>query len=444
MALASDGGYVAVGDTQYVDDSAEDALLFKLNHNGEVLWQRAVGEYDRNDWAEVVKQTPAGTHIVAGVTRSFGEGSSGDRNEIFLLEVDTNGNVLWQRTYGSVFPDNPREDDVNDLIVTTDGGYLLVGSTENSDGQDQGLILKLSDRGEIQWQRRLKFSEDGEETDWRTSWASAVIETSDGGYALTGTTRTGLNGTHDPFLVKLSAAGDLQWGRYYDDPEEGYQYYNDEGYTLIQTRDGGYLLGLRADAGHPYYRDIALLRLSANGLIEWQNLYGSIMKDNDGDEWPVDILEQQDGYLIGLVYRHQFADPAALKISTAGDMLYQKRQYGSHLRRFLATPDGGYVFANEKEILKLDDTFGFGSGPDACPGPTDTNMDQRPANYFVDDTVEISIPSVALMEKNQSMRVTSIDAAGFERTCFDTFLCLRRLEAMLPSIGGWRVILGNP
>lgn len=86
---------------------------------GDFLWDHT---YGGSDWDEArsVVQTPDGGYALAGMTQSYGAGLQ----DFWLVKTDAAGDTLWTRTYGG-----PSYDNANSLIVTEDGGLLLVGST---------------------------------------------------------------------------------------------------------------------------------------------------------------------------------------------------------------------------------------------------------------------------------------------------------------------------
>ncbi|NEX16469.1 MAG: hypothetical protein C1943_07530 [Halochromatium sp.] len=438
MVTTLDGGFVAVGSTTAFND--RDAFVFRINQDGEMLWQRAVGE-GADETAYRVQHTPAGTYVVAGETFSFGAAENendSDRKEIFLLEIDGNGEVLWQKTYGTIFPDNERPDEISDLILTDDAGYLIAGMSTTADGERLAFAMKLSRTGLVQWQQRFRLSSEDANS------LSRGIQTSDGGYALVG----GLLGAADPFLIKLSNNGLLEWSRYYDDPHEGTYQNSDWPTSLIQTEDGGYLLGLSAEIDEwDYMHDAALLKLSPTGLIEWQYLYGVTGHQNWARDWTVDLLEQENSFVVGMVYAQNYRGGAVLDIDKASGAI-RKQQHPSgtgNPSRFLATADGGYAFAGDY-LTKLNANFGYDcrSGEDeGCTCQTyDSELERRIAEYFIDDEIQISAENAGLQAQTRDMDVSSLELESW-RDCFASRSSGSNLLNLLPSWGGWRAVLFN-
>ena len=129
---------------------------------------------------------------------------------------------------------------------TTDGGYIVGGSStsnmsgdkaENSNGGWDYWILKTDAFGNILWQNSIG----GNIADKLYSMQQA----SDGGFVLGGSSRSNIsgdktensNGHDDYWIVKIDSIGNIQWqntiGGNHDDLLS----------TIIQTADGGYILG---------------------------------------------------------------------------------------------------------------------------------------------------------------------------------------------------------
>ena len=121
--------------------------------------------------------------------------------------------VKWQKCLGGI-----RDDFGHSMIKTSEGGYILAGETYSYDGDVNGnhpdghsdfWVVKLNSLGNIEWQKCLGGNEE--------DGAYSVIQTSDGGYAVAGYTRSdsgdviGKHGVTDIWVVKLNTVGDIVW-----------------------------------------------------------------------------------------------------------------------------------------------------------------------------------------------------------------------------------------
>jgi len=137
-------------------------------------------------------QTSDGGYAIAGTTTSFGAGGG----EVYVVKLDANGNLQWTKTIGG-----PEHDRGSSLIQTSDGGYAIAGITESfGAGEWDVYVVKLDANGNLQWTKTIG----GPEYDWGNS----LIQTSDGGYAIAGTTASFDAGDLDVYVVKLDKNGD--------------------------------------------------------------------------------------------------------------------------------------------------------------------------------------------------------------------------------------------
>lgn len=188
--------------------------------------------------AQSIELTNDGGFIVAGSTHSDDGNVSGNHgmSDFWIVKLDSEGVLEWQKCLGG-----SGHDWAHSVQQTADGGYILAGSTESNDGDVTGnhggqdfWIVKLKEDGELEWQRCLGGSSN--------DTASAVQQTIDGGYIVSGYTESndgdvsGNRGNSDYWLVKLSSSGDLLWQKCLGGSDHDYSH------SLQQTTDGGYIL----------------------------------------------------------------------------------------------------------------------------------------------------------------------------------------------------------
>jgi hypothetical protein len=183
----SDGGYIVAGLS-----GSSDFWVLKLDASGQVLWQKTYGGGGL-DYAYSIQQTSDGGYIVAARTFSFGAGNW----DVWALKLDASGQVLWQKTYGGGDLDEARS-----IQQTSDGGYIVAGSTFSSGaGQADFWVLKLDGNGNVVWQKTYG----GGDLDYGYS----IQQTSDGGYIAAGWTRSFGAGGFDFWVLKLDGNGDI-------------------------------------------------------------------------------------------------------------------------------------------------------------------------------------------------------------------------------------------
>jgi len=235
-----DGGYIITGSTRSYGNGDYDCWLIKTNSNGDSLWTKTFGGSDA-DFGFSVKQTDDGGYIITGYTQSYGNGDY----DCWLIKTDSNGDSLWTKTYGGSEVDEGRS-----VQQTTDGGYIIVGTTNpNNDGQ--AWLIKTNSNGDSLWTKTFGGSDADE--------GFSVKQTDDGGYIITGSTRSYGNGNAaDIWLIKTDSQGIEQCNQTFGGSG------SDRGYSVQQTTDGGYIItGYTSSYGNGYM-DFWLLKVVAN------------------------------------------------------------------------------------------------------------------------------------------------------------------------------------
>ena len=239
----SDGGYIIAGETASFGTGNYDIYLIKTDIDGELLWSKTFGGYNR-DCAYSVQQTIAGGYIIAGETDSFGSGNY----DVYLIKTDAKGNEIWSSIYGSKYKDYGRS-----VVQTIDGGFLVAGSTWRSgSGYSDIFLLKTDGNGKELWTKSFggKYNDNG----------YAVQLTTDGGYIIAGNTRRFRKTANcDVYLVKTDGNGNLVWEQTFGG--EGF----DSGYSVQQTRAGGYIVSGETNSFGLKSSSVYLVKTDANG-----------------------------------------------------------------------------------------------------------------------------------------------------------------------------------
>lgn len=181
-----DGGYIVVGYTKSLGSSDYDVYLIKVDANGNLQWEKTYGGAGF-DIGVSVQQTSDCGYIIVGYMGSFGSGGV----DIYLIKIDSNGNILWQKTFGGSGYDRGFS-----VQQTTDGGFIIVGSTNSFGSGTDVYLIKTDSNGNLQWQKTLGGS--------AIDWGNFVQQTSDGGYIIVGYTKSFGLGETDVYLIKIS------------------------------------------------------------------------------------------------------------------------------------------------------------------------------------------------------------------------------------------------
>jgi predicted secreted protein len=250
LVQTSDGGYALAGMRNY------DFWLVKTDSSGNAQWNKTyVGSY--NGVAYALVQTSDGGYALAGYTNSFGAGDF----DFWLVKTDSSGNAQWNKTYGGLY-----EDVAYALVQTGDGGYALAGWRDALGAANYDFwLVKTDSSGNAQWNKTYGGTS--------VDCAYALVQTSGGGYALVGITNSFGAGSWDFWLVKADSLGNAQWNKTYGGTTDDYA--ND----LVQTSDGGYVLTGETGSFGAGGGDSWLVKTDSAGNMMWNKTYGGINTD---------------------------------------------------------------------------------------------------------------------------------------------------------------------
>jgi hypothetical protein len=253
MIQTDDGGHAIAGYTYSYGAGSADFWLIKTDAFGNMEWSKTYGGTSAEEARSVV-QTSDGGYAIAGATLSLGEGSW----DFWLVKTDWFGNMEWSKTYGRAWPDG-----LYSMVQTSDGGYALAGYTLSFDaGEDRDFWLVKTDAdGNQLWNKT--YGGAGEEG------ASTVIQTGDGGYALTGGFRSYGAGEMDCWLIKTDSFGALLWEKIYGGVA------NDGPNSLVQKNNGGYVLAGFTESFGAGGRDFWLIETDTETGLAWTSLTNS-------------------------------------------------------------------------------------------------------------------------------------------------------------------------
>jgi hypothetical protein len=187
------------------------------------------------------------------------------------LVVSVDAASTWSQVYGG-----EGDDRACSVIATSDGGYAIAGTTDSFGASGDFWLVKTDANGVMEWNRAYGGAGD--------DVACSLVATSDGGYALAGTWNDSqyYGGTAyygDFWLVKTDALGHMQWNRTYGGAGL------DKACSLVTTSDGGYALAgtwnylSTWEFNHFTGGDFWLLKTDASGNIEWNRTYGGAGND---------------------------------------------------------------------------------------------------------------------------------------------------------------------
>ena len=365
----TDGGYIVAGLTLSNNrdvsgnHGSNDGWVTKLNSDGALQWQKALGG-SSGDEANSILQTTDGGYIVAGYTNSNDGDVSGNHGngDAWIVKLDAAGGIQWQKTYGSSGYDVAKS-----IQQTTDGSYIFVGESSANDGDVSGnhggsdcWIVKINATGNIQWQKSYGGS--------GADRGNSIQQTADGGYVVAAVAAsndgdiTRFQGVYDYWIIKLNSNGNLQWQKSYG----GTNF--DWATNILQTKGGGYIIvgssasgdgdvtGYHTGVGCSCYTDYWVVKLYPDGGLDWEKSLGGFY-----DDVPGTVLQTDDGnfvvagwaYYAGgdIKFSHGLTDFWLVKLDKGGKIIWEKT-YGQtrfdQASGMAQTTDKGFIVAGWK------------------------------------------------------------------------------------------------
>lgn len=265
----------------------------------EVLWEKNIASSSQ-DFLSQVNTTIDGQYLISGSsiqTKNDPASSSKGQNsgyDFHIIKLSQDGKEIFNKFFSG-----SGHDHLISTVVTKEGGSLLAGTSYSTKGLDKKeeskggadfWLVRLSENGDLIWQRTLGTTADEE--------ARSVIQTTDEGFIVGGNIQNSPKGYggKDLIIYRLDKEGKeishlILGGRG-----------NDELKKMIPTKDGGVLIGSYSRSpvsgtkktGNEGESDYWLIKLDRNLKIEWEKNYGSKVDDHLRT-----LALTSTGYLVG-------------------------------------------------------------------------------------------------------------------------------------------------
>ena len=308
----TDGGYLLVGQSNSDADGDKsesnrgsgDYWVVKIDASGNKIWDKRFGG-SATDICLAVSKTNDGKFLLAGSSKSSADGDRSQTNrgsyDYWAVKIDANGAKVWDKRFGGT-----QWDYLCDLVMTSDGGFLLAGYSSSGGNGDKS----ASPFGELDfWAVRIDAS--GNKV-WDKGFGGSlyercygVVATGDGGFLLSGESNSGANGNksqgsrggYDYWTVKINATGNKIWDKRFGGS-------GDDRFARVtaSVSDGGYLLVAQSESGAGGDKnetsrggnDYWAVKIDENGAKVWDKRFGS-----DGEDICRAVITTADGgYLL--------------------------------------------------------------------------------------------------------------------------------------------------
>lgn len=344
-----------------------DIWVVKLNNWGDILWSKTFGGTKDDIATDVLETKDKAILVVATTNSSDGEAAgNGTRGGIILLKLKTDGSIEWRKVFASGYNTGETafaKADANSkptIKPTSDGGYILGASITPINTSDFW-ISKLNATGEIQWTKTYGSSQN--------DWMNEVIICSDGGFLMVGGTEASNieiagagKGFIDFYAIKINANGNLIWQKALGGTNL------DIAFSAIETVDNAFIIVGETNSsngdmiGNLGQKDGFLVKFANNGQVLWKILTGgteidglyTIKKSNDGRLFAMGISSSDIGKVKP---KGPVGDMWLVNIETSG-IISSHTMFGGAdsdiARGAFPTSDGGFIIAGNSDSVDGD------------------------------------------------------------------------------------------
>ena len=224
-----------------------DVFVRKYDNSGNVVWTRQFGTSpNHGEHPNGIAVDSQGNVYVAGETAgTFSGQTSAGLTDAFVSKLDSSGNVLWTRQFGTSGIDY-----ANEVAVDSLGNVYVAGlnNQTNAPGQTSGdaFVSKLDSSGNVLWTRQFGTS------GW--DYAHGVAVDSSGNVYAAGSFSS------DAYVRKLDSSGNVLWTRQFGTDFIAYD-------VVVDISGNSYVSG---STGLAYVR-----KLDSSGNVLWTSQFGS-------------------------------------------------------------------------------------------------------------------------------------------------------------------------
>lgn len=297
MENLDDGTYLVVG--RYTSKDKTSTLVLRIDSNGGVLWQKIIST-EKDCYLTSTVKGPDGSLWLVGQTNGSGAGGQ----DVMIVKIDRDGNLIWQKTYGTA-----ADDYAGRAALTADGNVCVLGIRFlRPENETQQMALGLDPSGKVVWARTFKVS------------GASIIKSS---FRLEGASTDGdllacgniteKDSVRD-FVARFGPEGRMRWAQTFSWLQVG---------RIKTDLQGGFWVGTGSPANSG---QMLVLRLRDDGTPEWGGWYGVLSGGGSLTCTPVDLIRTDDNGILTLAQSDLFAVPDSVGNSPYSwpDMLVMK------------------------------------------------------------------------------------------------------------------------
>ncbi|PIV58162.1 MAG: hypothetical protein COS14_11055 [Bacteroidetes bacterium CG02_land_8_20_14_3_00_31_25] len=275
---------------------------------------------------------------------------AGEKNHNpLVLKMDTLGNILWNKTYGS-------QGTFFSLTRTDDSCFVFAGNIFNTvDSASNVFCVKVNATGDTLWTKEINMGVN--------DYAYSIQQTNDKGYILTGFTSTDIYNysyygnyyLHSRIIiVRLDSSGNLMWGKIISGGN-----FSNNTFSIKQIPDSGFVAtGYVTDTlSSSSYTKSFLLKLSPTGNVSWFKKHDW----NTSPSYGFDVNVTDSGLIC---YFSIYNNSVVLKTDFSGNVIWSNQYnvfsyFGFYNQPFLKmhpSSDHGFILTTGMVLLKIDST----------------------------------------------------------------------------------------
>jgi hypothetical protein len=349
LKILPDNGFIVGGETENPSVQERDMLLIRTDSNGNILWSKTFGGPERETVNDVVLAPDQGFLLAAEKYQPH----KVEGENMTLVKTDKQGNLLWKKIY-----DEGGNETEGFSIATHGNGFVIAGMVKNMNmvssaffnmtAEDQGMyMLKVDENGNKQWSRRFDYGADNV-----SSTGTCVIAASDGSFMVTG--NIAKKGSTDKKIERPAINANMSDRRntfVAKVKPNGNLVWAQEyegnsltmGYTIIEKKEGGFLLAGNTNISNSNM-DIYLMSLSADGTVQWAKTFGGARFESVADV----VQTPEGGWIVSGMTQglgNGATDILNFKTDKNGNLLWAKT-YGGESEEYpskIATTGNGIV-----------------------------------------------------------------------------------------------------
>ncbi|MFW5821863.1 MAG: fibronectin type III domain-containing protein [bacterium] len=197
------GDVVATGTTDLIPEDQENinlkGFIIRLSSNGKHIWHKFYGSTYKNRADQIVAK-PNGNIMISGTATNYYEGTD-PKNSLWILETDTNGEVVFSSVVGNQF----KGDDITKDILLWNNNLLFCGSSYGPMGYAGAYnfiprFLNMSYSNEIIWDKYQEIEDLGEFPKF-----DGIIELADDKFSFFANVEKGI------YVGTINSGGQLIW-----------------------------------------------------------------------------------------------------------------------------------------------------------------------------------------------------------------------------------------